>query len=147
MKNNQIKRAIDTNLFTLRITERDVQRIMTQVREGKQVKKKLSVGLIVALILMLLTVTAVGVSVVNGMKYWEAKDADIGSPLDMTTLDGKVYLTTEDGFYEWNPESGKTTELKGNGIENIWSSLFVQDGQLKLLGRYGKLWCFENGLY
>lgn len=145
MKNNQIKRAIDTNLSTLRITERDVQRIMTQVREGKQVKKKLSVGLIVALILMLLTVTAVGVSVMNGMKYWEAKDADIGSPLDMATLDGKVYLTTEDGFYEWNPESGKTTELKGNGIENIWSSLFVQDGQLKLLGRYGKLWCFENG--
>ena len=36
MKNKQIKRAIDTNLSSLRVTERDVQRIMTQVREGKE---------------------------------------------------------------------------------------------------------------
>ncbi len=145
MKNKQIKRAIDTNLSSLRVTERDMQRIMTQVREGKRVKKKVSVALVLAVVLLLLTVTAVGVTLMNGIKYWEAKDGDIGSPLDMAVLDGRIYLTTEDGFFEWNPITEETIELKGNGIENIWSSLFVQDGQLKLLGRYGKLWRYEDG--
>jgi len=144
MKNKQIKRAIDTNLSSLRITERDVQRIMTQVREGKRVKKKVSVALVLAIVLLLLTVTAVGVTLMNGIKYWEAKTGDIGSPLDMAVLDGRIYLTTEDGFFEWNPFTEETTELKGHGIENIWSSLFVQDGQLKRLGRHGKLWRYEG---
>lgn len=144
MKNKQIKRAIDTNLSSLRVTERDVQRIMTQVREGKKVKKKLSVGFVLAVMLILITMTAVAVGLMSGMRYWEAQNADVGSPLDMAVLDGKVYLTTEDGFFEWNPETGEATNLNGLGLQTLYSSLFVRDGQLMLFGKPGKLWRYEN---
>ena len=111
MKNNQIKRAIDTNLASLRVTERDVQHMMMQVREGKRLKKKVSAALVLAVVLLLLTVTAVGVTVMNGMKYWEAKDADIGSPLDMAVLNNRMYLLSEDVFFTWDPTEEKATVL------------------------------------
>lgn len=149
MKNKQIKRTIDTNLFSLRITERDVQHIMTQVREGKQVKKKLSVGLIVALILMLLTVTAVGVSVMNGMKYWETKDREMGSLLFLTEKQERLYLLSENVFFEWNPVEEKATVLTDQqtlqelGINPILSLLFTHEDSIMLLDQNGQMWRFD----
>lgn len=116
---------------------------MKQLWEGKQVKK-LTVGVILAVLLILLAVTAAASDGVNGVKYWEAENTDIGSPLDMAILDGKVYLTTEDGFFEWNPETEETTELNGLGTQAVWSSLFVRDGELMMLGKPGKLWRFDD---
>lgn len=149
MKNNQVKRAIDTNLSSLRITERDVQCIMTQVREGKRVKKKVSVALVLAVVLLLLTVTAVGVTLMNGIKYWEAKTGDIGSPLDMAELNGRIYLLSEDAFFEWNPREEKATVLtdwqtmQQLGIEPALSLLFTHDHSIMLLSQTGQLWRFD----
>ena len=146
MKNNQIKRAIDTSLSSLRITERDVQRIMTQVREGKQVKKKLSVGVVVALLLIMLTVTAVGVGLMTGMKYWDASGGDLGSPLDMAELNGRIYLLSEDVFFEWNPSEEKATvltdwpTLQQLDIDPVLSLLFAHDDSIMLLSQNGQLW-------
>lgn len=149
MKNNKIKRAIDTSLSSLRITERDVQRIMTQVREGKQVKKKLSVGVVVALLLIMLTVTAVGVGLMTGMKYWDASGGDLGSPLDMAELNGRIYLLSEDVFFEWNPSEEKATvltdwpTLQQLDIDPVLSLLFAHDDSIMLLSQNGQLWRFD----
>ena len=149
MKNNQIKRAIDTNLASLRVTERDVQHMMMQVREGKRLKKKVSAALVLAVVLLLLTVTAVGVTVMNGMKYWEAKDADIGSPLDMAVLNNRMYLLSEDVFFTWDPTEEKATVLTDGpalqqlGIEPALSLLFTQENSVMLFSQNGQLWRFD----
>jgi len=147
MKNNQVKRAIDTNLSSLRITERDVQCIMTQVREGRRVKKRMSVGLVLALVLILLTVTAIGVGLMSGVTYWDAKT--VGSPLDMAELNGRIYLLSEDAFFEWNPREEKATVLtdwqtmQQLGIEPALSLLFTHDHSIMLLSQTGQLWRFD----
>ena len=148
MKNNQIKRAIDTSLSSLRITERDVQRIMTQVREGRSVKKKMSVGLVLALVLILLTVTAIGVGLMSGVTYWEAKTGEVGSPLDMAELNNRIYLLSEDAFFEWNPREEKATvltewqTLQQLDINPALSLLFTHDESIMLLSQTGQLWRF-----
>lgn len=147
MKHNQIKRTIDTNLSSLRITERDVQRIMTQVREGRRVKRKMSVGLVLALVLLLLTATAIGVGLMSGVGYWDAKT--VGSPLDMAELNDRIYVLSEDAFFEWNPREEKATVLTERqtmqqlGIDPVFSLLFTHDHSIMLLSQNGQLWRFD----
>lgn len=145
---NRITHAIDTSLAGLSVTERDVQSIMLQVREGKRVKKKLSAGLVLAVLIILLAVTALAVSMIGGLRFWQWDE--IGSPLDMVTLGDQVFFHTEDALYCWDPSAQETTELVSwdrvvqAGVEPVWSSLFVQDGKVKLFGAPGKVWRYEE---
>jgi hypothetical protein len=54
MMNNPVKRAIDTNLSSLQVMDRDIAAIMNNVREGKKVKKKISVGLVFLIAFLLI---------------------------------------------------------------------------------------------
>ncbi len=58
MNQNRVRQAIDRNLSSLRVTERDVSAIMNRVREGKKVKKKFSAAFALSMALILLSVTA-----------------------------------------------------------------------------------------
>ena len=112
-------------------------------------KKKLSLGVVLLLTVLLLAVTALAVGAMNGMSFWLWEET--GSPLDMVVWEDRVFFQTEDALYQWDPSTEKTTELvswnqvAGAGIEPVWSSLFVQDGELKLFGAPGKLWRYEAG--
>lgn len=146
---NEIKRAINTNLACMQLTEREIQEILLQIREGKQVKKKLSFGLALLLMALLLAVTAMAVGAMSGMSFWRWEEP--GSPLDMVVMEDQVFFQTEDALYQWDPSTEKTTELVdwnqmvNAGVQPVCSSLFVQDGTLKLFGEPGKLWRYEDG--
>ena len=58
MRNNPVKRSIDANLAGLRVTERSRTMIMNTVGEEKPMKKKVSVALVLAIVLALLTIGA-----------------------------------------------------------------------------------------
>lgn len=146
---NEIRRAINTNLAGLCTTEKHVQEMMRQIRAERQVKKKLSIGLVMAIVIMLLAAAALAVGVMSGVKFWRWDH--LGSPLDMVAIDDQVFFHTEDSLYQWNPSEEAATELGSRnqtlkaGIEPVCSSLFVQDGKLMLLGSPGRLWRYEAG--
>ncbi len=58
MTNNHIKQAINSNLSAVHVSQRHVNQIMSNITEGKKVKKKLSVAFVLMMILILAIVTA-----------------------------------------------------------------------------------------
>jgi len=84
MKNNHVKRAIDTNLSCLHVTKQDTLIIMNHVREGKKVKKKLSVAFVFVLAVLLLAVTAFAISTLSGLTFLDRQDH--GSPITGQSL-------------------------------------------------------------
>lgn len=58
MKDERIRRVIDTGLFSLRMTERDVALLMERARGGARVKRKLSAAFVLILALVVLSLTA-----------------------------------------------------------------------------------------
>ena len=58
MMTNQVRRAIDSGLSCLRVTDKNYKTIMDNAREGKKVKKKLPVAFVLIMVLILAAVTA-----------------------------------------------------------------------------------------
>lgn len=61
-----MKRVIDTNLSGLVVTQYDHQQLMHRIREGEPMKKRIPVGLAIALSLLLLTAVAVAAVLLGG---------------------------------------------------------------------------------
>lgn len=72
MKNNRVQRAINNTLSSLYITERDAARLLDAAKGGKKVKKKLSVVMVMAMIALILTATAVAATLL-----WEKYVVDL----------------------------------------------------------------------
>ena len=64
--NNKIKQALDTNLSGLRASHADYKAIMERIQGGTKVKKKMSLGLVLALILIMLSVAALAAVLLSG---------------------------------------------------------------------------------
>ncbi len=62
MTNNHIKQAINSNLSAVHVSQRHLNQIMSNITEGKKVKKKLSVAFVLMMILILAIVTALAVT-------------------------------------------------------------------------------------
>lgn len=62
---NQVRRAIDSNLSRMCVMGHDVKTIMENVREGKKGKKKLPAALVQAAVLILAAVAFLSVTVLS----------------------------------------------------------------------------------
>lgn len=146
---NEIRRVMDTNLAGLQMTEAHVQHLLRQIRQERKAPRKLPAGLIFACILVLLAAAALAMSVMSGVRFWNWDH--LGSPLDMVAIGNQVFFYTEDALYQWNPSEEKAEKLFDHNrpaqteIQPVFSSLFVQDEDLMLLGEPGKLWRFKQG--
>lgn len=145
---NEIRRAIDSNLAGMCMSEQMIQQIRHRTRQEK-VTKKWSMSVVVLAAILLMAVTALAVGFIGRTRFWQWED--IGSPRDLAVVEDQVFFTTETALYQWNPSEEKITECASQkqmtkaGIQPVWSSLFVQDGQLKLFGEPGILWRYEAG--
>lgn len=82
MKNN-LKRAIDTELSSLRTTERERALIMQNALEGKVVKKKLSVTFVMVMVMVLLTAAALAVATIRETGHFFAQtEQEVGNYMD-----------------------------------------------------------------
>lgn len=64
---NELQRAIDTNLASLKVTERDVDRIMSKVRTNPvRQRRKLPAGIAMAMMVMMITVGSVAAVLLSG---------------------------------------------------------------------------------
>jgi len=66
---NPVKRAIDTNLSSLRVTDRSAAAILRSAREGKKVKRKLSVAFIITLMVLLLAAGAIAAVLLSSKEF------------------------------------------------------------------------------
>lgn len=65
MNAKQVQRAIDASLSSLRVTDRDRNNIMNQVREGKKMKKKLSAAFVLTMTLVLVATVALAATLLS----------------------------------------------------------------------------------
>ena len=85
MQENNLKRAIDADLSGLRASERERATILRNVLEGRNVKKKLSVGLIMVLALALAAVTALAAALLSAKEVVEQQVVPMAQQNDAET--------------------------------------------------------------
>ena len=89
---NNLKRAIETDLGCLRTTGRERARILRNALEGKKVKKKLSVGFVLMIILILAVVTALAVTLSGYFAGFARMENTYGDDLAKWPVAAKVEL-------------------------------------------------------
>jgi hypothetical protein len=89
---NNLKRAIDTDLSYLCTTERERAMILRNVLEGKKVKKKLSIGLALGIILVILAGTAIALVLSDVFSKEAAVLQEEKGDLNNWSLDDKIAL-------------------------------------------------------
>lgn len=146
MMDNNIKQAINSNLSAVHVTQRHVNQIMNRISEGKKVKKKLSVALIFALILLLAAITAFAASVVSGYIKLNTN----GTPTSAATVDDTVYMMTNQGLLSWSgTEEDAKTEMSAQVLQkfgiSIDSLLFDAEGLMLLDTDHEIIWAYNNG--
>lgn len=62
--NNEIQQAVNTALSSLHVSERDAGMLLAQAKGGKKVKKKLSMAMILTIVTILITATAVAATLI-----------------------------------------------------------------------------------
>ncbi len=131
MNENRVRRAIDSNLSSLRVTERDVSAIMNQVREGKKVKKKFSAAFVLSMALILLSVTALAATLLTQdvFKMTMGHTPDNAKALTQYDLGtykvGDAEITIKEAAYDgmslyvaYSVRDTKATELVGKTFED-----------------------------
>jgi len=144
MMHNPVKHTIDGQLFSLQVTDRDVETIMNHIREGKKVKRKLSAGFVLTMILILAAATALAVAIMSGKEFTQ----DVLAP-----------IAAQDTSTKWSQEQSE--ELirlaKENGItitDDILKQIDSEEGAFKeslmrafaksQLGYYPASWSIED---
>ncbi|HHT16032.1 MAG TPA: hypothetical protein GXZ86_09255 [Clostridiales bacterium] len=61
MKNNRIKQALNNTLSSLYVSDSEARMLLAQAKEGKRVKRKLPVALVLAVLMVLMAATAVAI--------------------------------------------------------------------------------------
>jgi len=108
---NNLKQAIDTDLRCLRTTQRERNTLFTNTLEGRKVKKKLSAGFILVMVLILTAVAALAATLI-----WEDYAAEVKQieheqgEYEQWPLDEKLSLIRnliDMGYLEENADTAK----------------------------------------
>ena len=148
---NNLKRAMDTGLRTLRTTEGEQAQILRFCLDGRKVKHKLSAAFVTALILILLAATALAVTAVTGhLRFMQPEDGP--QALSYTVLDGTLYMFTNDGLMEWTPaDDGPAKLLDWQSMDRqgipIDSLLFHTDTLMLLDAENEVIWQYDKGRF
>ncbi|HPF87488.1 MAG TPA: hypothetical protein PK537_05485 [Candidatus Limiplasma sp.] len=147
MTDNGIRQAIDGNLSEVHVSQRNVNHIMRSITEGRKVKKKISVGLALALILLLAAVTALAATMVSGyLSFLRTK----GSPTSAVTVNDTLYTMTNQGLMVWrSTDEDAQMEMSSQALQeagiSIDSLLFADDGLALLDTDHEAIWAYNNG--
>lgn len=148
MTDNRIRQAIDSNLSTVHVSQGVTDQIINSVTEGKKVKRKLSVGLIFMLILLLAAMTALAASVVSGyISFLNAKNY----PTSAVEISDTLYLMTNQGLMSWSKaEEDAEMEMSTQALQasdvSIHSLLFADNGLMMLDMENEKIWAYNDGM-
>ena len=145
---NWLHHALDTRLSGMTGDPRLVQRVL--YAEGSiQVKKKISIGLVLGIVLVLATATALAVGAVAGI--FRLEKTDFGFMRGCVSTGDTLYLMTSGGLYTWNPEDNEPTlQLSADALYERGVSfevlIFRNNDQIEILDQENKkLWTYENG--
>ncbi len=148
---NNLKRAMDTDLSRLHLTERKQAEIYQNILEGHTVRKKLSAAFLTAIILILLAATALAVGALTGhlrfMKPDEGPQA-----LSCTVMDDTLYMMTNRGLMAWQPAQDEPVSLTDDqhmmaqGL-SIDALLFHTDELMLLNPDTMMIWRYHNGAF
>lgn len=125
---DQIHHAMDTRLSGMTGNPYLAQRILAGAKGGKKVKKKLSVGLVVALVLMLASVTALAVGVLISDYYERVAQMHASGDMMRWELEDKINfvnvmrdfeLTVDEEDYALMMDGTKTDEEREDAADRM----------------------------
>lgn len=102
--NNKIKQALDNNLSGLRFSQTDYKAIVERIHGGEKVKKKMSLGLVLALILIMLSVAALAAVLLSGKDVVEL------------LIQPKALESTETNWFTEEEVDGIIAEAEKHGV-------------------------------
>lgn len=151
MTDFKIQQAIDRNLSAMHVLPRHVNQIMESISEGKKVKKKLSVVLVMTLIFILLAATALAVTVLAGRQRVLNAQGD-PQPLSCAVQDETLYIMTNRGLMTWQEENTAPVTLMNDqalmAIDISIDSMLFQAEELSLLDPHtGVVWAYAQGAF
>lgn len=97
----RIRPAVNARLSGLQGDPFLARRVMTQATEEKKGKRKASLGLVIAVVLVLATVTALAVGTLS--RAIKIKQADVGAMRGCVSTGDTIYLITGNGLSRWKP--------------------------------------------
>lgn len=131
MTDKRIEQAIDNNLFGLQVTEGEMQQIITRAYAGERPRRRLSLVLVTALLIVALAATALAVIYASRVFVSE------GSSDMVPHGDRLILYKWREGLFEVHPETGEETALTLRAPA-AWHAipdprLLTEEGQLFVL--------------
>lgn len=120
MNENRIKQAIDERLTCLRMTERDAGRIVSLALDGERVKRKGTLVVVLAAVLVTLIATAVALSIDwKDAGHYLSKERNRGSFVHWTPQEqiDLVLSLAEDGLLDKNEDVARLIAAQGTEEE------------------------------
>lgn len=144
---DQLHHAAQTRLSGLQGDPWLAQRVVAQTKGEVRVKKKLSVAFVLLLIFLVMTVTAIAVSILSGFRF--AGQEEIGSPIGCTAMDNVLYYMTVEGLCAWEVDAWEqTTLVSGEALAaegvSIHALLFHDQDLMLLDQQEKKLWAYRE---
>lgn len=127
----RIRPAVNARLSGLQGDPFLARRVMGQATEEKKGKRKVSLGLVLAVVLVLATVTALAVGTLS--RVMKIRQADVGALWGCVSTGDTLYLITGNGLSRWKP-GDETPEIIISADEmNGWgiglNALLYWDGE------------------
>ena len=125
------------------------QRLLREVNGGKTAKKKLTVGLVFVLLLILSTVTALAVGAFSAL--FRLKQEDMGSMRSCVSTGDALYLMSSSGMSRWTPgDEAPVTLVSMDELHELGISfealLYLDGDAIGLLDTENKkLWQYRDG--
>lgn len=146
---DQIQNALNITLSDLQDDPWLAQRVITEAKGAKKVKKELSMALVVTLVLIFAVATALAVSTFAGL--FHLKQSDVGAMRGCVSTGDALYLMSSSGLCRWTPGDDEPEtlvsidELTAHGI-SFESLLYLENGTLGLVDvDHKKLWRYQDG--
>lgn len=143
-----IQKALDTTLSGLQDDSWLARRLIAEAKGTKKVKKKISVGLIIVLALVLSTVTVLAVGALTGLFRLEQKD--VGAMRSCVSTGDELYFMSSSGIIRWTPDAEEPEtlisidELNELGI-SFESLLYLEGDSIGLLDVINKkIWQYQS---
>ncbi len=144
MKNNPVKQAIDSNLSHLRWTEQQTIDVMQSAMGGKKMKKKLSATLVLAVVLTVITLSALAAVLFGGKQFVEQDLAPLAQNSDSDKftaeeLDMIVKMAEEKGITIDSTVRRQLESATGTYKEELMRAFVKTE-----LGFYPAQWSIED---
>ena len=135
MKDARIRQALDANLSGVSVPQRLHDDILDAIKGGKTMKRKLSVGLALALMLVMLCVTAVAATILNRV-FEQVIDMEVvNGPIGLWSFDEKLRLVTLLSENGWDFPDDKLALLNGGDLQQDEKEMILSALITDALGR------------